>query len=531
MKPTLRSSIWALVVIGSLILVSCQPTQVPLRPTATVINKQIHSSTAIATIPSTPSATLTQFPQPTFTEIATLTELPTSTITPSLSPTTTIESPPIQTPTQLPNSLKGFGILSQRDPGVLYYYKTGKPGWSTLKVPESLMRTQSLNGGEWFAMQLVNDLSNRSGIYLDLLHLTDNQIIPVARLDSDWPDQADEKVNQAKGALEDGRILGSPDGQFLAFPAAMGGSLNADVYLAQTASPDLIRLTHQSLNVQLMAWTPDSRQVIYSVSKGWDNLCYADTTVWSVSLDGKARKLYSAGCSMGEEVLGFTQNDQMVTNTLNPMGVSDRLHLRRVDLSTGQTKMIYTGYFIMAALDPVHGKVLFNALTAGEYDYSKIDYDLVSVANPEQVQKINIDIETISNNISEMMHSITWLPEAGRFVVIEKSSLLVGPDGSITPFPTEYSPPLDSPDGTRLVFNGGMDRAGFRVYDLTGKLLHEVTTPDPVGLFDWSHDGKGLFYFTMSNGATLTLYYQDLSTDSPDLMVQGFPTGQMTFIH
>ncbi len=490
------------------------------------------SQTSMVAPTRLPTATMTAAPIPT--HPPTLAPSPIPTFAPTLTGTTTPEILRALSPAEIPLSLKGFGLLSQKDPGVLYYYTTGKPGWASLKTPDSLSVEGIIanKAGDWIALHLVKDMSTQTGHTLDLLHLTDNQFIQVARMDSDWPNPQAEKVKQVEMLLGDARILWSPDGRSLAFPAAMDGSLNTDVYLAQTTSPDLIRLTDQPLNVKLLAWTPDSRQVIYSVSTGWDGMCYADTSVWSVSLDAKARKLYSAGCFMGEEVLGFTQADQMITCTESSSGPSYLLHLRRVDLSIGQTRMLYTGAFYQAAIDPVHGKVLFNALKIEDgdlYNLNEAAYDWVSISNPDQLHKLPITIATDSPN-SVMPHSITWLPDVGRFMVVENGCLLVQSDGTITQFPQETFQPLGSPDGSRLAFIGMQDNPGIRVYDLAGKLQRTITS-ELAGVYAWSHDGKGLFYFSIAYGAYLTLYYQDLSKDKADLLVQDFLVGMLTLIY
>jgi hypothetical protein len=132
-------------------------------------------------------------------------------------------------------------------------------GGTSLNNPTQLtwynndINTSAVQGGQWLALRGVKDSVNLKGVYLDLVHLPDGQVIQVSRMDSDWPDPNPLIINGPLNAITGSKILWSPDGKYIAFSAALDGSQFADLYLAKPAQPGLIRLTTKTNNAYPLA--------------------------------------------------------------------------------------------------------------------------------------------------------------------------------------------------------------------------------------------------------------------------------------
>ena len=485
--------------IVAVMLVSCQSSRLPAiqspspNPGRTVIIDITATFTPTTAYTVTPTPLmLTDTWTPTL--VSTSTRTSTSIITPQPI-TSTIVS------TQLSKTGPWLVIGSDGIPGVTAFNIDGS-GEASLDNPTQLtwynndINTSAIQGGQWLALRGVKDPVNLKGVYLDLVHLPDDQVIQVSRMDSDWPYPNTPIISGANNAISNGKILWSPDGKYIAFSAALNGSQFADLYLAKTAQPGLIRLTTKTYNAYPLAWTPDSRQIIYAeIGTCGGNGCNVDS-VWMASPGKQDQKLYDARSNHFITFVGFMSTDQIIF--YGGDGGAPK-NLRSVNLSTGQSEQFYSGHLLGAALDPGKKKVFFNALSISDSD--SLGNGLYEISQLGRQPKL-IKAGT--------WNQIIWLPQINQFRVggtVHDGSLLVAPDGKATEFDQENwwtSTPEVSPDGKIIAFCGSQsmkETPGLRLYDLSGKLLQTITQ-EPVEEVSWRPDSQGLFY--LSNG---NLYY------------------------
>ena len=430
--------------------------------------------------------------------------------------------------TQTPSFSQNAPWLIVQSGTDLFYYHPGSAGWATYENPEKFSALDIMpdNGRGWVAIHGVKGAGDNSGQFLELLHLTDSQIIPVAQLDINLTQANADRVNGINSAIPNGKMLWSPDGRTLAIQAVLGGSQTTDIYIVQIDQPHLTRLTHQSYNADILSWAPDSRRLIYTevTPCAW-NGCFTDS-VWSVDLDGQAEKLFDTPAASGMVVIGFTPAGRMIICTRSNLGTYRSLV--QVDLSTGQSQSLYSGDFYEAAVDPASGKVLFSVFASGLAD----GYYFVTTpgADPQRV------------DLAFSGTSLRWLPAISMFRVCPGEGgcnglTLISPEGQTNRVTGEKSDPIPSPDGSYLAYTyiigdnpvDTYNLGGIRIYDRSMVLLRTFAD-SRMGMFIWSSDSKGFFYV-----ADRVIYYQDLAAKMPetiDRTVPGDPTrDQYTWVN
>ncbi|HVN53403.1 MAG TPA: hypothetical protein VMT46_03655 [Anaerolineaceae bacterium] len=420
---------------------------------------------------------------------------PTHTAVPLVQPTAL---PVLSTPPNSGLSVQGPWLLAAGEKEVTVYNadSSGK-----LVVPigslldgRSDLQSGRMPGGAWLALRTVKNVETRTGMELILFHLPDGQIHPLTPLFAQ--DQDSSTTNPVKEAVAaPGALLWSPESRYLAFVAALDGP-NADVYLLDSQTNSLRRLSAGPKQAYPLAWTPDGNQLIYAEGSGCSGSgCQVDSVWIALADSGQPRKLYNAAESRDETVLGFWGWRQMIVYSEDAVG---KYNIRRIDLDTGEEFSLYFGHFSSAAFDPTSLTAAWTVpgdLILNDFSRNAAGLDMISAGVP--------NFQFIRRG--DWRH-VVWLAETRSFALGSgqmEGTVLIHADGRSVSYPDEnwwIHPPQPSPDGKLLAFIGGgsgimKETTGLRVYDASGHHIQTFTMA-PVEALAWTADGKALFFLS-----------------------------------
>lgn len=326
----------------------------------------------------------------------------------------------------------------------------------------------------------------------------------------------------------------SPDGRQLAFVAAMDGP-SADLYVYDTRSDEVRRLTSGPNQPHLLGWSPDSHWVLHEEIKDIifaDGLVYSVEAVCAAAADGSSVKRIP-GLNGPLELLGWLSPTRFVVLRYVFPPEPQYRRMKVVDLHQGPVTDLYQGSMFLWALAPEFGEVAFfvNGWQFSDEDTLPLGLYLNSVDDgPPQ----SVDLaETVEH---PTVYHLSWSAPLGAFVVKTKSdhAVAVSPEGEITPVSgpeCEYLGP--SPDGLWLGLGSCFDRYGLRLRRLADGHIIQPTTELAYGV-TWLPDASGIYYFQGEDPARLMfLAIPDGSPEQihPDpglelpLYVVGWPEG------
>ena len=195
-------------------------------------------------------------------------------------------------------------------------------------------------------------------------------------------------------------IKWSPNGRYLAFPAALEGD-SSDLYIYDSGGGNIRRLTTGPDHVGPIWWSPDGSTIIMSEISKDGGYPYV-SSVWAVSLrDGDIKLLYSLDDPYPQGLLGWLDNDRFITfggtSLANALDLP-AIDLRLVDKVTGKVTLLFNGGVMMVSLDQAHETVVVLAWD-GIY--------LISTSNPEP------------ELMKGIIHMPWWDDEVGLFVADE----------------------------------------------------------------------------------------------------------------
>jgi hypothetical protein len=199
---------------------------------------------------------------------------------------------------------------------------------------------------------------------LNLLSLPDGNVTKLTDLTSA---QTEPSAGSAPGdpGFEALRAVGeersyawSPDGSRLAFVGVMDGP-SAEIYLYDTASGDVQRVSQDDAQNYGPAWSPDGSHLIYLGADGFGTGAGFDTTgVWSVRGDGSnVTKLY-APTGGSEAIDGWLDDTTALMHTWTPS--CGPQNLRLFDIVSTHRAVLDEGCFTSAASDAWTGAALFS---------------------------------------------------------------------------------------------------------------------------------------------------------------------------
>lgn len=281
-------------------------------------------------------------------------------------------------------------------------------------------------------------------------------------------------------------IKWSPNGRYLAFPAALEGT-SSDLYVYDAEDGSIRRLTGGPDNVGTIWWSPDGSQII--MGEIHENNYPYTSSIWAVSVSGnEVRLLYSRSeNSYPQGLLGWLDDRRFIvfdgTTLANALDLPAH-DLRVVDKNTGKVTTLFNGSFMAAALDISHETIMFHTndeeSSAG---FNGPGIYIVSIANP-------------SLHFVQEARSIPWWNnEIGLFVTDDpcandpagrKAFDYSGEWQCVHPGISPES--LASPDGTwRVVLQDG---TWLRTGDGQSVQISEAKASQVI----WRLDSKGFFF-------------------------------------
>jgi hypothetical protein len=316
----------------------------------------------------------------------------------------------------------------------------------------------------------------------------------------------------------------SPDGRYLAFAGAMDGP-SSDLYVYDTQTDLVRRLTDGPNQAAIMGWSPDSRWIIhveastYMIADGGEIGGFPGDAVWAAAVDGsELKRLYEP--ARVEWIHGWVSDTVFLVEGWS--GYIFLHDLRAVDVGTGAEKMHYPGKYYNSALAPGPAVAVVDAVSdccfdaesppPSEDEYFPGGLHLVPLDGgvPKQLRP---GVEEFNARWLE------WFPQLDRFFAGGFGPpYLFTSSGEIThTFQDERGRPAVSPDGSWLVFDEERERPGLRLYRVGGELVREISEESAFN-FVWEPDSSGLYYLTRVG-------------QTNNLMVVAIPEGEPVLVH
>ena len=168
----------------------------------------------------------------------------------------------------------------------------------------------------------------------------------------------------------------SPDGRWLAFNAAIDGP-SADVYVYDTSTNTIERLTDGPDQSVDLAWSPDSAYIVHGVADslyyGYSGLGYGMISAWAAppDPDKPVLRLYDHVFHGYEYILGWLGDSRYLGDSLDgdSLGNCGYSGLRTVDIKNGPGPSLLAGSYSLRAFDAGTGlMVLVLSPSLAEFD-------------------------------------------------------------------------------------------------------------------------------------------------------------------
>ncbi len=395
-------------------------------------------------------------------------------------------------------------------------------------IPVSLSNLVSPDG-QWMAYytgsagQAFGHIGkDTADLTLNLMSLSDGNSQAVTRLLSqDYPDifvKAAQELNQpdiTADQLQNAFLYGitqsidwSPDGRYLAFAGEMDG-LSSDLYLYDTVSKTVKRLSSGPEEVEWISWSPDGKWVLdgsaYAVGEG---MTY---DIFATSVDGASVRqiLENTPTILGPQDW-LNTHQFFESNSANGPGLFD---LELVDINTGGKVEVWNGSYESFAFVPFgNWAALYANTPIWPYPYTGGSFVpgpfLINLTNLKQTRIMfptvpHIDFEALNSPPARM-----FLMKSGT----DQSLSYVSSDGTLTPAGVQADLFSVSPDQHYWV--AASDK--LQVFAADGSHLRDVQfqacgSGCAFQNILWRPDSSGLFFSDSSEN----LYSLDLLTGNP----------------
>ena len=243
----------------------------------------------------------------------------------------------------------------------------------------------------------------------------------------------------------------SPDGKSVAFATRAGGSPYGELATADVSTGTMKLLTHDSALALSPAWSPDSRTIYFSSSRG------GTLNIWKIGADGSGLRQVTAG--EGDDAELDVSND------------GKRLIFATMRLNIGLSR-----FDTQAKAGDSNFKLLTTDPARNEFGpaYSPDGTHVAFFTNLKGAEKENIGITDANGSNS------TQLVRDSRINVF----------------------PRWSPDGTHLIYVSTSDKdSEYRSVAVSGGAPQTIMLQDANGVLDVSRDGRFLY---QKNGEALT---------------------------
>lgn len=312
--------------------------------------------------------------------------------------------------------------------------------------------------------------------------------------------EARDAANQVWAAVGPRNHLAwSSDGRLLAFNAAIDGP-SADVYVYDTATEEIARLTDGPNLSTDLEWSPDDEYIVHGVARtlnydhsgaGYDML-----GVWAASRDpGEAAlRIFDHAFIGYEQILGWLDDSRYVGDSWDGEHLSNcgSFGLRTVDIRDGAGPVLLEGFYNWRAFDRETRMVLLVVSSIlQQWDCSaSLDTGVYLFDIDSEEAQLLPDIDPDS------IESVTWNEAAGLFFLGSSSELVaVDPVGNVRSYPSLASPsdipPVVGPSGDVWALSNYSGALG--VGTRTGQFV-ELDVQGAETPF-WSADEDWLFFF------------------------------------
>jgi hypothetical protein len=290
--------------------------------------------------------------------------LPPETPTLQLTPTPTDEITSEDVPTEFLLSPQGPWLIISTSNGL---WAANQDGSNLTQFTSQEMDQRGLSksvqpGGNRFAF-ITSSANPKQNLELHLLSLPEGKIEKVSSLlPSDFEMRendigpGDPRMEAIRAISDLPALAWSPDGKTLAFIGYMDGD-SADLYLYNTETHQITRVTQDSYQNFSPAWTPDGKFVlVFGAESFGTGAGYNMAGAWSASSDGSNLTWLYESDSGGEELIGWSSETSAVLASWN--AICGSAMLRHYDIQNTQTTVLYEDCFLQAAADG-HGTVMF----------------------------------------------------------------------------------------------------------------------------------------------------------------------------
>jgi WD40 repeat protein len=328
------------------------------------------------------------------------------------------------------------------------------------------------------------------GLALNLLSFPQSEmriLSPLSSPETEKPADADPAIRPPEPLVaitEEVSLAWSPDGRSLAFTAAFEGP-TSDLYLYSLEEDSITRLTDGPSQAIRPVWSPDGENILhFGVETLGSGAGYTMSGAWVAKADGsEVLSLFDPSESGDEFVVGWLSDNTFVVYSFN-IGLGQILNLRTVNLETQDSKVIWSGGFIDAALDPDSGTLLVAA--GPDSDRSAGLYRLAT--GDSKWQPIVEDIAS----------RLRWSPELGLFLAQTENGVLAlstqgdfidlnVPDGA-------FGFPAVAPATKQIAWTGSSLWLGSLTdsIDQPPRLVYE----QPASHASWDPEGQVLIFYS-----------------------------------
>lgn len=261
-------------------------------------------------------------------------------------------------------------------------------GRKTIHLPEDfgnnpLLYSTEINhlsaDGKWLAYytgsagEISNSLNGAgANLTLNLLDLESGKRLIVAQLLSkDYPNNFIEALKELKNKnltpeqLQFAFLLGitqalswSPDGRYLAFAGQMDG-LSSDLYIYDTLTQTIQRLTDGPDELQWIKWSPNGKWIVHG--SAYEAGMGMKFDVFVVTLDGSPARFLETTSSTSEASTWLNPDEFFDCDAQNGAGT---FGLRLVNILTGEKTKIWGGAFQSPAIDSSKKWAILYAITS-----------------------------------------------------------------------------------------------------------------------------------------------------------------------
>lgn len=297
----------------------------------------------------------------------------------------------------------------------------------------------------------------------------------------------------------------SPDGRYLAFAGQMDG-LSSDLYVYDTATHTINRLSDGPEQIQSIEWSPDGKWILHgsAFTRGEGTPIH----YYAVAVDGSLMRSLSSSI-LG--IQGWVESATYLQSEANngPAGTFD---LQSVNIESGVATTLWGGTFESFAIDP-QNKLL-----------AVCGVEKVGGANPRALFLINLS-DGSQRHIAERASDVKFLGAGDKrfiFRVVEGDAIkmmLIMADGST--FEAGYAGQATASPDQRYLLAAGQ---ALHVYTADDVLVRAIALPEPgraAGKIIWRPDSEG-FFFTLGT----RLYAAELANGQTALVDEDVPESQ-----